>query len=150
MGVRLGLQLAFAIGYVVVYLWWSRAYYRAVDPWIRERIGQWLGVKIVWVFRKGDPSGTPFRLRYNLWSWGIQAEGGRPLIKDGLVYVLGVIVVYVLCGLWLPAILFAVFLGSDFLHALVALPLLFITIPIYSIYWCGRYELPDMRRGSSS
>jgi ABC-type sugar transport system permease subunit len=147
LGARLVPQLAFAIGYVAVYLWWSRAYYRVVDPWIRERIGRRLGVKIVWIFRKGNPSGEPlsFRPRYSAWSWGVQDDGGRTLLKDGLVYVLSIIVVSVVCGLWPAALFFAVFLGTHFLHGLVALPLVFITIPIYAIYWSGRYEQAGMR-----
>ena len=148
MNVRLIAQMVFGLGYVAVYILWSRLYYRLVDPVIRARIGELLGAKIIWVHRRGDPSGSEwnFRLRYNTWSWAIADERQRGTLKDGLIYVLWLLLVLVVFGLWPFTLFLFVFFGADFLHALVALPLLFITIPIYSIYWAGRYEVAGMRR----
>ena len=147
MNARLALQIMFAIGWTVGYVLWARAYYRTIDPLLRRRLGTWLGVQIIWTFRQGS-SGSPlhFGPRYATWMWGIAAPQSHRLLADMQVYVLFVLIVPVLAGLWPVALLLLVFLGTDILHPLVALPLLFLVIPIYAIYWSGRYAPPGFQR----
>ena len=52
-------EATFAAVYLVAALAWAPAFYHAVDPWLRRRVGMLLGVTIVW--RRGwtpDP-GVP-------------------------------------------------------------------------------------------
>lgn len=146
MNARLILQIVFAVGWTLGYVWWSRAYFRAVDPRVRARIGAWLGVRLCWVHRSGT-HGDPLRFgpRYATWSWGIADAQARSVVTDSLVYGLWLLVVPVLAGLWPVALLLIVFLGTRWLHPLIALPLIFAIIPIYSIYWAGRYRLSGMQ-----
>ncbi len=146
--VRLAPQIVFAIGWTMGYVIWSRAYYRILDPYLRRRASELLGVPIVWALRQGThnrPLG--FGPLYDTWAWYIPDEHARTVAKDTMVYVLWLVAVPVLGGLWPVAVLLLVFLGTSFLSPLVALPLLFAIIPIYSIYWSGRYELAGMERG---
>jgi hypothetical protein len=143
--VKLLLQIAFAIGWTAGYVLWSRAYYRTVDPRLRALIGEWLGARLGWVHRQGT-GGRPLRFgpRYATWTWGIADPHARTAVNDSLVYVLYVLIVPVLAGLWPVALLLGLVLGMRWLHPLITLVLLFAIIPIYSLYWAGRYQVPGM------
>ncbi len=54
------------------------------------------------------------------------------------------LIVPVLCGLSPVAVFLIAFLVADFPSILVAYPLLFLTVPIYTRYWIGKYEVPGM------
>ena len=62
------------------------------------------------------------------------------------MYVAWLLLVPVLCGLSPVAVFLIAFLAADVLSVLVAYPLLFLTIPIYTRYWSGKYEVPGMLR----
>ncbi len=132
-------QLVFAVGYVLGYVLWSRAFYRKVDPWLRRRVGDIVGARLVWVMRKGSLYASPmsFQLPYNTWSWGIKDPKLRTIFRDGLAYILTLLLVYVLAGMLPAAIFLLVFLYGHLLGVAVGLPLLVATIVIYSTFWSG-------------
>jgi hypothetical protein len=138
-------QIAFTIGWTAGYVFWSRVYYRSVDPLLRMLIGAWLGVRISWVYRHGT-QGVPLRFgpRYAMWTWGTTDPQARGIGRESLVYLIYIIVVPLLCGLWPVALLLLIMVGTRWLHPLVVLPLVFLVIPIYSIYWTGRYQVAGM------
>ena len=152
MNAPLGLQIALAVGYLVGSILWPRLYYRRLDPVIRGWLGAKLGVRIVWAVRQGGMHRGPlwFGPLYDTWAWTIADGERRTMWKDGLVYAAWVLVVPVLCGL-LPVALFLIaFLVVGLLSALVAYPLLFLIVPIYTRYWSGKYEVPGMRPAAST
>jgi hypothetical protein len=62
-----------------------------------------------------------------------------------IVYAAWLLLVPVLSGLWPVAVFLLSFLVADFLSILIAYPLLFLTVPIYTRYWSGKYEVPGMQ-----
>jgi hypothetical protein len=141
-------QLAFAIVWTVGYVVWSLLYYRVLDPPIRRAVGAIVGTRVEWVYRRGSLYASPlsFTLPYSRWSWG---AADRPSAKDAIVYVLCIVLVFVLAGAWPVAVLLAA-LFSKWLNPFVALPLLFLAIPIYSIWWSGRYDVARGMRDADS
>jgi len=143
--VRLIPQMIFAVAWTAGYVVWSLLYYRVFDRIVRNAVGALIGTRVVWVYRKGSLYASPlsFTLPYSRWSWGA-ADRESAGEKDAVIYVLCVVLVYVVAGTWPAAILLgAVFLTG--LHPLIVLPLLFLAIAIYSIWWSGRYEVRGMR-----
>ncbi len=147
MSPALGLHVLAGIGYLVGSMLWPRFYYRRVDPALREWLGNKLGVRVVWAHRKGGLHRGPlwFGPTYDTWAWSIGGEEEITSAKDGLVYTLWLLLVPVLAGLLPVAVFLIAFLGLGFPSFWVAYPLLFLTIPIYTRYWSGRYEVPGMR-----
>ena len=144
----LHLQIAFAVAEVVGYFIWSRLYFRVLDQPLRSQIGRALGVSIIWVLRHSSSYQTPFESgfsRYHRWSWGIEAESERTLLRDGAVAMLSFLCVNVFGGLWPIAIFLFVFLGLDALSYVVFIPVCIAVIAIYSVFWSGRYEVAGMR-----
>jgi len=142
---RLIPQMIFAVAWTAGYVAWSLLYYRVFDRVVRNAVGALVGTRVVWVYRKGSLYASPlsFTLPYSRWSWGAaDRESARG--KDAVVYILCVVLVYVVAATWPVAILLGA-LFSKWLHPLIALPLLFLAIPIYSIWWSGRYEVRGMR-----
>ena len=135
-------DIIFDIVYIAGYIWWSRAYYRHIDPGLRRALTQRFGVPIGWIYRKGSLYRSPlsFQLPYSTWSWGIAEQRGS--MQDGLVYILYLLAVPVLGGLWPVAVLFIVVILLHAIQPLIAYPLFFLTIPIYSLWWSGYYRPP--------
>jgi hypothetical protein len=114
-------ETTFAAAYLVAALVWAPAFYRAVDPWLRRRVGVLLGVTIVW--RRGwapDP-GVPV---------------GDTL--EQIVHRFGVLA-NLLGGAWTVAILAAATLALS-VSAPLAIALVLATIAIWTL-WGGRRPL---------
>lgn len=143
----LGVQIALAVIYLAGSIIWPRIFYRRVDPVLRGWLGEKLGVRIGWAVRRGGFNRGPlwFGPLYDTWAWVIEGDPGRTVPREVLVYVAWVLIVPMAAGLLPVAVLFGAFLGLKLISALVAYPLLFLIIPIYTRYWSGRYELPGMR-----
>ncbi|HEV2722247.1 MAG TPA: hypothetical protein VG323_19670 [Thermoanaerobaculia bacterium] len=133
--------MTFAVLWTIGYVVWSLLYYRVLDPLLRRVVGAIVGTRVVWVYRKGSLYADPlsFTLPYSRWSWGA-ADGENARAKDAVVYMLCVVLVFIIAGLWPVAVLLAAFF-SKWLNPLVALLPLFLIIPIYSIWWSGRYRV---------
>jgi hypothetical protein len=144
-------QVVFALATVIGYFIWSRLYFRVVDPIIRARVGHALGVQIIWVLRHSADYQTAFESgfeRYYHWSWGIQAEQQRTLLRDGAVAMLGFLIVSILAGLSPVAVFLFATLGFKVLSAVLFIPACVATLAIYGIFWCGRYEVTGMRQAA--
>ena len=145
--VPLAIQLALAIGYLVGSILWPRIFYRRVDPALRGWLGAKLGVRIRWAIRQGGFNRGPlwFGPLYDTWAWVIEDNTERTVLQEIVVYGAWVLAVPVLAGL-LPIALFLVaMLGVKLISVLVAYPLLFLTIPIYTRYWSGKYPVAGMQ-----
>jgi hypothetical protein len=110
-------ETTFAAAYLVAALVWAPAFYRAVDPWLRRRVGVLLGVTIVW--RRGwapDP-GVPVgdTLEHIVHRFGVLAN--------------------LLGGAWTVAILAAATLALS-VSAPLAIALVLATIAIWTL-WAG-------------
>jgi hypothetical protein len=115
-------EATFAAVYLVAALAWAPAFYRAVDPWLRRRVGMLLGVSIVW--RRGwtpDP-GVPV---------------GDTL--EHIVHRFGVLT-SLLGGAWPVAILAAATLALS-LSAPLAMALVLATIAIWVLFRAGGRRL---------
>ena len=114
-------EATFAAVYLVAALAWAPAFYRAVDPWLRRRVGMLLGVTIVW--RRGwtpDP-GVPV---------------GDTL--EHIVHRFGVLT-NLMGGAWPVAILAAAALALS-VSAPLAIALVLATVAIWTL-WAGRPTL---------
>jgi hypothetical protein len=111
-------ETTFAAAYLVVALVWAPAFYRAIDPWLRRRVGILLGVTIVW--RRG-------------WT----ADPGVPVgaTLEHIVRRFGVLT-NVLGGAWPVTILAAATLALS-VSAPLAIALVLATIAIWML-WAGR------------
>lgn len=134
---QLGIALAFLVGYVL----WSRFYFRAADPAVRRWVGARVGGTVVWMHRD---LAWGFRLRAGRWAWGVRQDEGRISARDGVVYLLCILWVYVLCGLGPVALFFGVAFATPLLSVWAIYPVAFGIIPIYSRWWSGRRALPGM------
>jgi hypothetical protein len=130
-------QLSLASAWVAGYVGWSHLYFLTIDPVIRRRIGTALGVRIVWTY---DARQYFQRGRYSRWRWGVtDAPPDRVVFSELIVHVLCVVIVNVLAGLW-PVSLLYFALVRAWPGPLVLYPCIILAVPIYSIYWTGRYR----------
>ncbi len=132
-------QLAVAAAWGAGYVAWAYLYYRAIDPTIRDRVGRALGVRIVWTF---DARHYLERGRYKTWRWGVaDAPADRVAFAELLVHISCLAIVTVLCGVWPIALLYLA-LVRHWAGPLTLYVSLFLAIPIFSIYWSGRFRPP--------
>jgi hypothetical protein len=130
-------QLLFAAAWAAVYVAWSYLYFRALDPIARRVTGNALGVRIVWA---DDARQYFVQGRYRRWHWGIaDAPADYVSFVELLVQMAEVAIVNVLAGLWPVAILYAA-LVTGWPGPIAAYLGVLLAIPIYSIYWAGRYR----------
>ena len=147
MSAPIGVQILFGAGYLVGSVVWPRLYYRRLDPVLRRWLGDNLGIRIVWAVRQGGFHRGPlwFGPLYDTWSWCVEGGERRTILQEVIVYAAWLLLVPVLSGLWPVAVFLLSFLVADFLSILIAYPLLFLTVPIYTRYWSGKYEVPGMQ-----
>ena len=143
----LEVQIALAAIYLAGSIIWPRIFYRTIDPALRAWLGSRLGVRIGWAVRQGGFNRGPlwFGPLYDTWAWVIEGDAERTIPREVAVYVAWALIVPVLAGLLPIALFFVAFLGLELISTLVAYPLLFLIIPIYTRYWSGKYERPGMR-----
>jgi hypothetical protein len=110
-----GDETTFAAVYLVAALAWAPAFYRAIDPWLRRRVGTLLGVSIVW--RRG-------------WTPDPTVPVGDTL--EHIVRRFGVLA-HVLGGTWPVTILVAATLALS-LPAQLTLALVLATIAIWVLF----------------
>jgi hypothetical protein len=134
-------QLSLAGAWAAGYVGWAYLYYLLLDPMSRGLVGRALNVRIVWTcdarqyFQQG---------RYKNWHWGIaDAPADRVVFIELVVRLLGAGVVMVAAGLWPIALLYLA-LVHHWAAPLTLYVCLLLAIPIFSIYWAGRYR-PPMR-----
>jgi hypothetical protein len=115
-------EATFAAVYLVAALAWAPAFYRAVDPWLRRRVGILLGVTIVW--RRG-------------WT----ADPGVPVgdTLEHIVHRFGVLT-NLLGGTWPVTILVAATLALS-VAAPLAMALVLATVAIWSLFRGGAPRL---------
>lgn len=145
----LAVQVVAAVLWTGTYVVWSRAYYRVLDPWLRRRVGAWVGGEVSWVYRVGSfHTGRLSFTRRSSWSWGLAGErtettvqeAGRATLRDFAVYICFLLCVPIFAGLWPVAILLYVGLWRHALSVVVLLPLLFLVGPLYIAHWDLRDE----------
>lgn len=145
------LQAAFGVALAAGYFLWSRLYFRVLDPALRGRLGRALGARVVWVHRHGGSYPTPLETgfrSYRRWSWGIEEESRRTLLRDGAAAALSFLCVNVAGGLWPIALFLFVALELRALSYVVLMPVCLAALAIYSVFWSGRYEVAGMRADS--
>jgi hypothetical protein len=131
------LQLSLGCAWLAGYVGWSHMYFRVMDPVIRRRIGAALGVRIVWSY---DARQYFQQGRYKRWHWGVaDAPPDHVVFVELIVHVLCVAIVNVLAGLWCVSLLY-VALVRRWPGALALYPCIILAIPIYALYWSGRYR----------
>jgi hypothetical protein len=125
-------EATFAAVYLVAALAWAPAFYRAVDPWLRRRVGILLGVTIVW--RRGGADDGPA-------AWGWTPDPGVPVgaALEHIVHRFGV-VINVLGGAWPVTILVAATLALS-VAAPLAIALVLATVAIWSLVRGGAPRL---------
>ncbi|MCU7722716.1 hypothetical protein ODJ79_03215 [Actinoplanes sp. KI2] len=120
--------------YLVGYLALSLAYDRRLDARLRAALGRRLGADVAWTHHAGwaDPFSDATSAAYE--GWGTDAGPVKRLVVSvahlAVIVLLGVgpIVVYLL----------ATFAGL--LHPLVAWVALFLLLPIFGLFWAGRFR----------
>lgn len=133
--VQLSLAAAWAAGYVC----WTFFYHRVLDPVIRRRVGDMLGVEIVWAC---DARQYFQRGRYKRWHWGVaDAPVDRVVFTEFIVRMLCLAFVTVLAGLW-PIALLYVALVRRWASPLTLYACVLLAIPMFSVYWGGRFRPP--------
>lgn len=126
----------FAAVWLAASIAWPYLYYRVLDPLLRALLSRRVGAPVIWT---NDARRYLVTGRYTRWHWGIAgAPADHVTFAEGLVNAACVAIVNILAGLVLPAILF-LSLGSVGMYAY---PLFFLAIPIYAIYWSGRFRPP--------
>jgi hypothetical protein len=146
MPIHVILALAVDLSYLVGYVGWSCLYYRWLDPRLRRALSQQFGVRIRWVEHHGSLDRGPWScpLPEHTWSWGVPARRGTR--QDALVYLLYLLAVPLLAGLWPVAVLCLVGVLRHGLEPLIAYPLFVVTLPLYSRWWSGVYRPPSVER----
>ena len=121
-------EATFAAVYLVAALAWAPAFYRAIDPWLRRRVGILLGVTIVWR-RGGADAGRA------AWAWA--ADPGVPVgaALEHIVQRFGVLM-NLLGGAWPVTILLAATLALS-VPAPLALALVLATVAIWALFRAG-------------
>src|SRR5712691_1081695 len=97
----LRLQLVFGAVLIGGYWIWTRAYYVAVDPWLRRWLSGVLGTSVVWVLRHSASYQTPLEFGfpprpYRRWTWGIEHESERTWSRDAAAMLLSLLFVSVI------------------------------------------------------
>ena len=135
-------QVAFAVGWTLLYALWAPAYFRRVDPTLRRRLEPWAGEPVHWVMRRGRQRGGDAFLapRYDTWSWGLAPRADQPLLKDWGLYALSVVTVYVVAAAWPVAVLYAAAFVLGLLSPPFVLVLFFLAIPLYTRFWRARWH----------
>jgi hypothetical protein len=148
----LAVQIVAAVGWIGAYMLWGSIFYRAVDPWLRRRVGAWAGAEVIWIYRRGSLYASPlsFTLRRSTWSWALAGDRSQAVLRDGFVYVLYVLLVPVLAGIAPIAALAYVALWRHALSVVVLLPLFCLVIPLYWRYWGGSVAAPGMVRPAAT
>lgn len=138
-GGPLWMQVAFAAGWIAGYVLWTRVYFRVVDPALRAALAAWAGEPVQWVLRRGTLGGGNlyFGLRYDTWSWGLAPRDDVPFVKDGMLYVMSVVVVYVVAATWPVAVLYWASFVGGLLSPPFVMVLFFLLIPLYRRWWSG-------------
>jgi hypothetical protein len=121
-------ETTFAAVYLVAALAWAPAFYRAIDPWLRRRVGILLGVTIVW--RRGSAEAGRAA-----WAWA--ADPGVPVgaALEHIVQRFGVLM-NLLGGAWAVTILLAATLALS-VSAPLALALVLATLAIWALFRAG-------------
>ena len=135
----LALYAALGVAWVAGYVLWSRAYWRAVDPWARRRVGARLGVRVVWEYReRNSQRAFDFRPRWGGWQWGIAGGPDGAFLKAVAVRLVNLALTFT-GGLLPIALLLYATAWARVVPALVAYPLFFLIAPLYVRYWHGDY-----------
>ena len=138
------LDAALGVAWIVGYVLWSRRYWRAIDPWVRRRVGRWVGAEIVWEYRERNSGRAfDFRPRWGGWQWGVAGGRDGALLQAGAVRIANVVVMLV-AGLWPIALLLYATAWARVIAAVVAYPLFFLIAPLYVRYWHGDYGVRHM------
>ena len=125
-------ETTFAAVYLVAALVWAPAFYRAIDPWLRHRVGILLGVTIVW--RRGSGAGGRA-------AWGWTPDPGVPVGEalEHIVARFGVLL-NVLGVAWPVTILAAATLALS-VSAPLAGALVLATVAIWMLFRTGAPRL---------
>jgi hypothetical protein len=116
---------------------WTYLYYWVIDPALRDRVGRALGVRIVWTY---DARHYLQQGRYKWWRWGIaEAPADHVVFAEFIVHALCVGIVMIVAGMW-PVALVYIALVRHWTAPLTLYACLLLAIPIFSIYWTGRYR----------
>ena len=138
--------MTFAIVWLVGYLLWTDLYFRLIDPAVRELVGRALGVPIVWTY---DARHYLQQGRYRSWRWGVAgAPADQVLFVELIVHALCAGIVMILAGMWPVALLYVAML-RHWAAPLAIYACTLLAIPIFAIYWSGRYRPPHARNQSS-
>jgi hypothetical protein len=128
--------MLFAAVWLAASIAWPYLFYRAVDPLMRALVTKRVGAPVVWT---NDARRFLVTGRYHRWHWGVAgAPSDHVTFAEGMVNAACVVAVNIVAGMILPAVLF-LSLGSVGVYAY---PLLLLAIPIYAIYWSGKFRPP--------
>lgn len=117
----------FAVAWPAAYFVWTFVYFKLVDPTLRRV----MGADVIWTY---DARQYFARGRYRRWHWGIRnAPADEVQFREFVVDMLGVVIVNVIAGAAPVATLFL-------LPPLAMYVCLFVAIPIYAVWWSGRYR----------
>src|SRR6266516_2933741 len=83
--------------------------------------------------------------RYKWWRWGVaDAPADRVAFTESIVHMLGVLIAMVSAGGW-PIALMYLAVVRHWVGPLTGYACLLLVVPIFSIYWSGRYRPLSVR-----
>ncbi len=147
----LPLQIAAGAGLIVLFFLWPRFYYGVLDSPLRTVVGRMIGADVVWVPRNSAAYPTPAQWGYawRRWTWGIADPASRPRVSDVAAWVLSILIVNVMAGIWTGAVLYALFVPLRAISYVVFFPACIAFLFFYGVFWSGRREIAGMRRAAA-
>ncbi|HEX8394577.1 MAG TPA: hypothetical protein VF665_19680 [Longimicrobium sp.] len=144
----LWLQIAAGAGLVVLFRLWPRLYYGVLDSPLRTAVGRMIGADVVWVPRNSAAYPTPaqWEPEWTLWTWGIADPAARTFARDVAAWLLSILLVNGVAGLWPGAVLYALFVPLRALSYVVFFPACIAFLFFYAAFWSGRREIAGMHR----
>jgi hypothetical protein len=132
------ISILFSAAYLLAYLVLSVVYHRRWDARLRRALGARIGSDVQWAYHRsqGDPLSTSSEGAGGFHGWAVGEDAG---LSQHFFVRAAVIAVTVLGAL--PVVLYiliAVF--AKLVHPLAAYPTIFLLLPIFGIYWSGRYR----------
>lgn len=120
--------------YLAGYLALSLTYQRRLDARLRAALGRRLGAGVAWTHHAGwaDPFSNATSAAYE--GWGTDAG---PVKR--LVVTMAHLAVIVLLGVG-PVVVYLLAAVAGLLHPLVAWVALFLLLPIFGLFWAGRFR----------
>jgi two-component system, OmpR family, sensor histidine kinase KdpD len=128
--------LVYATLYITAHVLWAGVFRSRVDPWVRRRIQERLGIEVVWV--------EALRFPMRTWTWGLSSPGDEEL--DARLALVSTVACFL--GACLPMVVFVGTLSqwSVFLSLHLRQALYLASVPLLVFFMASQMRRPDVGR----